>query len=647
VADFVLKSLRGGLNNSDPAISLPDDQCTLATNVEFNKSMLGERRRGTSAITLPSSVSGKDRVTFLFRHLPTSDETAAQLWVLGVTGTASYQLAYKDTTWHDVTVSETVSLAGFDQYRWQAITLHGKLFVAFNHNLDRLHVWDGTSFRLVGHTAPTAAPTASDTGSGTFAGTRYYRVREATLSGSTVLRRSEPGPVLTKAPSGSGTGLVVTKPADMSENATHWELEASSDNVNFYRIARTVVGTTTATDSQSIVVGYAQGVGFVLSEDIGDYTLIGSARYLTTDADRLVWAGNYEDEALGSRVGWTPVRNADGVGNDERTELDTDPTLDLNGYEGGSITGLSSTNGGSFFATKVSHIYKLVRTGGRSAAYDVVTISKDRGGLHGSLISGVDQLGRPCIYFLDSNVGPCRYGANGLEWCGSDIRESWALVNLDATKAVCSGLYDPVTRQVQWAIATSSANVPNFGITVQTDAMRSGEDGTHKGWTTWDGTRTAALAQCLFSDNIDAGVARNRVLRPFIAIEGSGLVHRCDTGTTDNGTSYSARIVTKPYVLSSILNKMGVMAGALLAKAVSGATLTLKIIRDFGLETYTLAGVSTAPTASETQVVKILDSFRMSEARTVQFEFVDDAPSTTTRWELQQLALKERQEQTS
>ncbi len=640
---FVLKSLRGGVNNSDPAIAIPDDQCVTGANVEFNKSMLGERRRGTSAITLPVSISGKDRVTLAFRHLPTVDETAAQLWLLGVAGTSTYQLAYKDTTWHDVTVSDTVSLAGFDQYRWQAISLHGKAFFAFNSDVDRLHVWDGTTFRRVGLAAPSAAPTgANDGGVGTFSGTRYYRVRIATLSGTTVLLRSEPSDVLTFAPNGNDTGITVTKPTLPGEGETHWELEASVDNANFYRIARIVVATSTSTDTTDIAAGYAQT--YPLSEDIGDYTLLGSARYLTIDADRLVWAGSYEDEQLGSRVGWTPVRNADGVGNDERQELDTDPTVDLDGFEGGSITGLSSTTAGSFFAFKINHIYKLVRTGARSAAYDVVTISKDRGALHGSVISGVDQLGRPCIYFIDPNVGPCRFGSNGLEWCGSDIRESWNLKNLDATKVVCSGLYDPVTRQVQWNISTSGSNTPDLGITLQTDAVRSDENGTHRGWATWDGNRVKALCMCLYSDNIETGAARSRVLRPFIGLEGLGLVHLCDTGTTDNGVAYTAHVVSKPYVLQTIMSRMKVMAGKLMAKAVSGASIAVKVTRDFGVESSTPRTVTMTPTASETQVMALIDDLAMSEATVVQFDFIDVAPSTTTRWELNQLALTQTRE---
>ena len=369
---LTITSLRGGLNNSDPAISIAMDQCVVANNIEMHHSMLGERRNGTLAITLGTNIANKDRVTLLFRHLPTVDETQSQLWALGVNGTSTYQLSYKDTSWHDVSITDTVSLAGFDQYRWGTASFHGKAFFAFNSDVDRLHVMDTLgNFRRVGMAQPAAAPTAADEGGGTFTGTRYYRVRFIEKSGSVILRRSEPSAVLSKAPSGAGAGLRVTRPTAVSEGETHWELEASLDNAFFYVIATTALATTTFDDTNDVVVGYAQT--FILSEDIGNYTLLGSARYITVDGDRLVWGGSYEDSSLGSRVGWTPVGQAPGVGNDERQELENDPTVDLNGFEGGSLTGLSSTSSGSFFAFKLSYIYKLVRTGDPTKAYTVGT----------------------------------------------------------------------------------------------------------------------------------------------------------------------------------------------------------------------------------------------------------------------------------
>lgn len=642
MADFSINSLLGGQNDTDPKIALPDDQCVLARNVEFVNSMLGDRRRGTSAITLPSSLSGQDRITFLHEHVPGTDFTASELWALGVTGTSTYQLARKTTSWSDATITaDTPLLTGFAPYQWQAVSLHGKLFIAFDSDVNRLHVVTAgsTTVRRTGLAAPAAAPTATDSGSGTFSGTRYYRVREAELSGSTVLRRGEPSAVLTKAPSGSGTGFTVTKPTDTSEGATHWELEASLDNANFYRIARTVVGTTTYDDTTDVVAGYAQT--FPLSEDIEDYTLLPSARYLVADEDRLVYGGCYEDTSRSSEVGWTPVNNADGVGNDERIELDTDPSVNLDGLEGGPLTGLASASMGEIFAFKFGRVYKLVRQGVRAHAYDPICLTKAIGALHGSVVVGLDQMGRPCVYFLDPSVGPYRAGVGGLKRCGMDLFTTWETLNIDATKVVCSGVYYPATQQVIWNIAVSGSNTPNLSLVLHTTNSRETEDGVRKGYATWDGTRSKGLTMCLFASNIEAGTARSLTRVPFIGTEGLGLAHRCDTGSDDNGTAYAARIVTKPYTLKSILYRFGVAAGALLAKAVAGSKITVKVVRDFGLETpCTVDSVSLAATASETDVIKVLDNLVGSEMSVAQFELLDPT-SAGTRFELNQLTLSE------
>lgn len=641
--DFRIVSLRGGLNNSDPPTSLPDDQCTVASNVEWVESMLGERRRGCDAITVTGGLVGHDKVPFLFRHLPTNDESEAELWALGVTGTSSAALVRKTTSWGTVTIGDTATLTGVFPFRWQAVSLHGKLFLAYKSNVSRLHVADGagaTALRRVGMAAPGAAPTGANDGSGTFAGTRYYRVREVVLSGSVVLRRSEPSAVLTFSPSGSGTGVVVTKPADAGESATHWELEASTDNANFYRIARTVVATTTVTDTTALVPGYASATGAVLSEDVGDYTLIGSARYLIADEDRLVFGGDYEDTSRASRVGWTPVYNADGVGNDERIELDTDPTLDLDGFEGGPLTGLSKPVNGAFLAFKFSHTYKLVRSGKRTRAYEVFNITKERGALHGSVVEGVDQMGRPCVYALDPEIGPWRYGSGGPMACGEDIRETWATLNVNATQVVCVSLYDRLKRQVHWWIATGNANVPDTHIVLQVNLTREAEDGVRRGWSIWTGPSAAVLSACLFSDNIDAGIARNRTLRPFYGMTGNGLIWRGDTGSDDNGTAYEAQLITKPYTpFSSILHHVEVKSGALLATAMANASIDVQAIRDCGLEAIAVPGVAFDPTGVETQVIKALDDLSFSELRTLQIEFVDVA-SPGGRWELNELALR-------
>jgi len=643
LSEFNIPTLRGGLNNSDPPLSIAPDQCVTATNVEFLRSMLGERRRGTSAVTLPASLSGKERISFLFRHVPGTDNTEAELWAFGFTNGGASQFARKTSSWADISISDTVNISGFAPYQMCAASLHGKMFLALDTNVDRLHVWDGTTLRRTGLAEP-AAPTGANQGSGTLAGRRYYRVRYTVQSGGTTLRRSEPSDALTFDPNGTSSAVRITKPASISESETHWELEASIDNANFFVIATTVVGTTTVDDTVDYTLGYAYS-GYELSEDVGDYSLQWSARYLVVDEDRLLWGGSWETSSQSSVVAWSPVGQADGSGNDERWEADTDPFVNLDGLEGGPLTGLSTAISGEIWATKFNRIYKLVRSGIRSRAYDTICMSKARGALHGSLVPAVDQNGKPCLYALDPAIGPIRIGQGGIVQCGADIRTTWESIHLDATQVTCTGIFYPATRQVIWNIATGSSNIPTLALVLQTNQQRESEEGLRRGWSVFDGDRTRGLTMALFSTNIEANTVRNRTLVPFIGLEGLGLLHMCDTGDTDNGTTYAAQIRTKPFTLRSLMQQFGVKSALLLAKAVTGAKVTVSVIRNFGLETTSIVeDVELDAEGNETQVMKLLDSLVGSELRVAQFDFSDTSPAGT-RFELNGLSLVESAEQ--
>jgi hypothetical protein len=641
MADFTIASLRGGLNNSDPSNAIPDDQVTVAQNVEFITSMLGERRRGATAIDISGSdLVGHDRVPFLHRHLPTTDETEAQLWALGVTGTASSSLVYKDTAWQTVSPTDAITISGTYQYQLQAQSLHGKLFIAYKSDQDRLHVWDGTTLRRCGLAEPSAAPTAADSGSGSFDGDRYYRVRWALQSSGTTILRSEPSDTLTFSPSGSGSGATVTRPTITGADTgiTHWELEASVDSDNFYVIATTAIATTTATDTAAYTPGYAQA--FTLSEDVGDYTLIPSGRFLLVDRDRLVILGSFEDNNLSSRVAWTPVLKDSGVGNDERLELDSDPFLDLDPLDGGPITGGIAANG-SIWVFKRNHIYLLTASGITTRAYDVTPISKVRGAIQGSIVEGVDQAGNPVIYFLDPAVGACYISiGGGVRQCGADIRATWATVNPDAANVIARSVFYPEARQIHWWVASDDADTPDLRLVLQTNEMEVTKDGARRGWTLWDGPSAQALAVCMFAENIDDDTARSHTLRPFIGIEGSGLVWRTDTGDDDNGTDYTAWIATKPYTPIGVLHQFEVKSGTLLAHATADALIDVKVTRDFGLETVTVEGVTLDPEASETQVIKPLADLAFAELRVAQAEFKDPA-IPGTRWAINGFSMRE------
>lgn len=640
--DLIINDLSGGLNDTDPATSIAQNQCTVVENIEFWQAPCGARRLGSSAITLPASLSGKAAITFLHRHLPTTDISAAQLWALGVTVATSIQLSYKDTAWHDVSFFDAPTNTGVYPYQFNALSLHGKLFLMYKSGQDRGHVWDGTTLRRIGLAQP-AAPTGADTaGAGTFASTRYYRVRYTVqVAGATTLR-SEPSLALTFSPLGTKTGVVVTKPATIGESETHWELEASLDNVNFYRIATTVVATTTVTDTTSASLGYATGTN-VLSEDIGDYTVVPSGRYMIADKDRLVIGGSFESDAQASVVRWTPVLNDPGVGNDERIPIDTNNALNLDGYEGGGITGLASL-GGVIIVFKYGHIYRLVSTGQRDQAYEPNVISKSRGAIPGSIVEGVDQYGSPCLYFLDPKVGPCRIGAGGSVWAGGDILTTWRTVNLNATTVQARAVFYPDKQQVHWWVPTSTANVPDLRLVLQTNNTRLGDEGVQFGWARHSGGTVAGLAACLFATNIEAGVARSLSLKPFVAI--GNTVHMMDTGNTDNGTVYAAQLVSRPILVSGTpIQQFGLRTASIIGDADASAQVTISLIRDFGLETNSVSTFLT-PDGTENPVIKDLDDLVMSGSRAIQIK-ISDGLLNASDWTVHHVSVRPRTEQSN
>jgi hypothetical protein len=637
---FPILSLRGGQNDTDAPTELADDQCVVARNVEFVRAPLGERRRGASAITLPAAITAHTEVTFLHNHVPGEDQTAAELWALGVTGTSSSTMARKTSSWSTMTLDDAIVLTSNYKYKVRAQSLHGKLFLAYKSAAARLHVYDGSgTVRRVGITEPAAAPTAANSGGvGTFAGTRYYRVRFTKQSGGTTLLRSEPSDVLTFAPSGTNATVTVTRPTAVSEGETHWELEASVDNTLFYVIATTAIATTTATDSTVYSPGYADA--YQLAPDIGDYTLVPSGKFLCVDRDRLVIAGDYEDSAFASRVTWTPVLKDPGSGNDERLENDQDPRVDLDPGEGGGITGMIAVNG-SIWVFKQSRIFKLTASGVRNRAYDVTPISKVRGAIEDSVVEGVDETGNTAIFFLDPSIGPCRINIEGVKQCGKDIENTWRTVNLDAN-VVARPFYDAEAKQVHWKIATSGATTPNLELVLHVNFSRDAEhDGARRGWVVWDGEITEALAVCMFADNIEASTTRSRRLRPLMGTANSGLVWQTDTGVTDNGTTYAARILTKPYSRAGVMNQFEVQGVYVIGKAVTSAQVDISIEANFELFNKEAQTVSFTPTSSETRVIKNLDNLGLSECRVAQVEIEDTSPAGSARWELEYLILRE------
>lgn len=647
MADFVIPSLRGGLNE-DPPTALQDDNCTVATNVEYWLSMLGERRLGSLAINLAGSpLQSCDQVIWLARHFYTQDPADTQLWGFGTrSGVPVLAVQARGGAWYDVAMPDPPVVNGKDEYAFNGQDFNGKLFLAYRSPVDRLHCFDHAdpgppySLRRVGLAASATAPTAVDqgAGTGTMAGLRYYRARWIVWNGTAVTRRSEPSAVLQWTPNNATAVLLSAPTPRPNEGENYWEGEASIDGFNFYRVGRVAIGAT-ITDTANYNHGYAQD--FPLSAQSGDYELLPSVKFLTVEQNRLMGANLWMRANQKSTVVWTPVLNdITSDSNDERLPVATANSLGLDENDGGELTALSATVNGYVYAMKLTHTYQLTRSGLRAHAYEAVPLTKQRGALIGSMIEALDQSGNPSPFFLDPDIGPCRIGPRGVEPCGIDLRKTWETINLDAV-VPARGLYFPEKQQVMFWIAVGTATTPNKRLVLHTQEMRATQDGMRRGWTVWDGPSANALCACLFADNVNSTGPRSNVLKPFIGLQGNGLVWQTDLGDTDNGQPYHAMIRTKPYVHGNLMNQFECHSAMLLAGAVPGGQVDITLRADFGRQVRPVRNVSLAPVSTESRVIKNLDNLGLAEMRTLQVTIEDAASGPTTQWSLEQFAIRE------
>lgn len=631
--DLTIESLRGGMNDQDPPHSLEDDQTVQALNVEFFLSTLGERRRGCEAVSIVGSGLGsEDEIVHLTTHLPRLGElTETQLWAVGATEDTSLTVSQRltDLSWSDITPIDAFDTSYPAALRIQTQDLHGKLYWAYKLNdplIDRLHVFDGSQFRRAGLAAPLYAPTVADSGvAGAFTDDRIYRVRVILEeAGGIIDVRSEPSPEVTFTPSGTDSGATITQPVLPGEGETHWEIEASDGDGNFYVLTTLGISTLTYTDTTIPATDYAEGE---LSADIGAYDLIPAVKFVKADQDRLVFGGHWTDAQKASRVSWTPVGGSTGNGNDERIDSSVDSFLDLDWQEGGQLTGLSDPLFGSFYAFKWTRIYKLQRTGDATEAYEAFILSKQRGAIPGTIVNGLDEAGRGCVYFLDPSIGPTRIGSQGLQAI-KNLRTVWRRVNTSAEKIVGHGVYYPDKQQIHWWVSLDGADTPNFKMILQVNDIRSAADGCERGWVTADGRSSEAWCSTVLPEIVtEPDNSTTLSFRPYIGLDDPDFIQRTDVGDHDAGQTYKAKIVTKPYILAGLLNRWGAMTAALLAVANSNPLIRInvKFIRNFGLETNETT-TDFLPEQTETLVIKTFDNLVMSDAKAIQVEFSDLEP---------------------
>ncbi len=451
LAPIVITELRGGRNGIDSPLSVdfPITQCTEALNIIWADGALGNRRGGSDSVSTTGGTAFVATLNTLIRHMPDGNEGNAELW--GIDG-ASPPLVKRlagGTAWANVALDDAISTLPYDVV---GVSFNGKLFLFYDSTVDRLHVYDpglaSPRVRRVGINPGTSAPTVANTGGGAYAAVlRYYRVRFVQLTGTVITRKSEATPSVSFTPSGGGTAARVTQPTVPGEGETHWIVEASTDNVDFYNISGNIaIGTTTYDDSAATTT-YTSNA---LSEVSGTFTRPTSGKFGITDSNRLIFAGTYETATTtGSRIWFTPVLGSLDRGDDERLlQTNTQSAfLDINEKDGGDVTGLAYPINGVIYAFKYRQIWRLTPTGDGTTPYLPRKLSPVVGCIrHQTIVMAEDAEGHPAVYFL-SHKGPFRLSVNGLEYLGRDIEDQWfglnglSAVNLSATTLVGHGMY--------------------------------------------------------------------------------------------------------------------------------------------------------------------------------------------------------------
>jgi hypothetical protein len=667
---LTITDLRGGRNGIDSPLLLEPDQCVEAINVDWFQGLIGRKRRGANFVF---GMPATQAIHSLVRHI-VAQESDNELWCFENDGDVRRLIA---GAWESKTL---VAPSATDPIVVVGASFNGKLFLAYPNTDARLHVWDGTTIRAVGFgTVPPPASVTAAAGTG-ITGYRGYKIAYTVQVSGVTIRRSEVHPALKSLTLANNGGWVVTRGATIGEGETHWELYGSAvtgvlgnDPGPYYLVATVPIATTAYTDT--ITPANFPGV-LPLNPLIGAYSTMPDARYILVDEARLILAGRWNvlpDAASqqASRVWWTPViSDASGVGNDERLDFTVTnrPFIDFDPGEGGEIRGIGGPLFDSVHVFKFDRIYKMVRTGVAGAPYRPVTVTKRCGAIrHQTIVLAEDESGHECLYFL-SKRGPYRLGQNGLQYCGRDIEDLWATVDLGKASNVFTGahgVYHADLHQVWWWVNTghSVADSPDLKLVFDVKQGRFTETmGVRRGWCQHQGRSSYAWCSVMYSASY-ATVANptapnSLALKPYtgsadeVAPGPTVRLWVCDTGMRDIGTPNTTLIRTRVELPGgSVATHGGVIEGHVVGWGIpyeshNPATYILHIatVRDFGLEIRS-ADVTLAPATVPplSRVIAPIRDLGAASAAALQVEISDSL--IDEQWCLDQLVLRVRREE--
>ncbi len=628
----VIADISGGRNGFDPPWAIEDTECVDHVNCDFYKTRFGNKRGGMAAVATTFSSGGPftGTISSLFRHVPGTDQTAAELWAVDDAATNVIGRMAGAVTFAAPTLKDAPTGNGWD---WTAATINGLLVLAYKSAQARLHCWDGSTVRRMG-LAATAVPTVADVGGGgSYPATlRYYRMRSTVQVAGVTVRRSEPSPSAAFTPDGSHLNATVTKATAIGEGETHWEVEASTDNVTFYRIATVVIGTSTYADT-ALTTTYALNP---LSALTGVYTLFGACKFVASDQNRLLAFADYTAANKQSRLYISAVIGSSDIGDAERVDTSAiNYYIDFDESDSGVPTGLAGPVLGAFFVFKDRRIWMLTPTGVVSNPYRQDNISKDIGALHHYAIArGEDADGNSALYWM-SHRGPYRWTVKtGMQYIGRKVEDyvlTGTMINLSATKSVARVIYYGDKRQVRYWWATGSSNDCNVGFIY---------DVVTGGWSRIPTAELQANIRCAVMFSATLGTSMSLPLKPYVGETAAvNTLSKCDTGTDDRGTTFKSYVLTKAYEVGSP-GFFGEIGDALLtARASAGVTITDTIIADFGAALPTAGTADLTPSnRAEARVLRPLGTSFNAGASFYQHQIGDDV-AVSNSWTLERLVV--------
>ena len=456
---------RGLDQRSQPLLSGNDGVVLESENLSFFQQGACVQRFGAQSQSLTSS-GFTGVIDWLGRFTTTGG--VEELWgAANNAGTAA--LGRRPAgSWGAVTFSDTVTVA--DLRYTQAASLTSKYFIAYNSNLNRLHVWDGTTLRRAGM-GVSAACTVAQMGAGALSFTRYYRQRYVELDGTTVVRRSEASSSV-NITIATRLGVTVTKGAALSEGETHWEVEAAdADAGPWYRIAQTAVGTTTYDDTSATIATTN------LSDIVGTYIPPPSCKFIISDTNRLLMAGAWESSTAAgqtavkqNRVWFTPVLGSTDEGDDERIPDTVDQQNWVDVGNEGPITALAGPLYGDIYALKADSVFKLTPTGDVTTPYRVIQVSGSIGCVDQRVVTvGETGSGSPALFFASAGSV---YGiaSGGIEEISDQVSRDLRMNNFTAASSWLA--YDPYDKalkvQTNSGSTTLSGQYFQFGYDLKT-----------------------------------------------------------------------------------------------------------------------------------------------------------------------------------